>query len=84
MEIVNPAAAFRLLQVLLLVHVGQRLKNFSRIPDDGDLDLADLPDLRRVNIRVDKLRLRSEGLNIASDAIVEPRSDCYNNVGFLQ
>ena len=84
MEIINPAATFRLLQVLLLVHIGQRLKNFTRIPDDGDLNLANLPDLRRVKIRMDKLRLRSEGLNITGDTIVETRSDRYNNVGFLQ
>ena len=84
MEIINPAATFRLLQVLLRVHIGQRLKNFTRIPDDGDLNLANLPDLRRVKIRMDKLRLRSEGLNITGDTIVETRSDRYNNVGFLQ
>src|SRR5699024_11620554 len=49
-------------------HLGEHL---TGIADDGDLDIAVLPDLGRIDIGVDDLRVRGERIEPAGDAVVE-------------
>ena len=44
-------------------------------PDDGDVRVAELSDLRRVDIEVDDLRAGRESCELAGDAVVDVRCD---------
>src|SRR5699024_12641155 len=69
----------------LAAHLREQLgEHLTGIADDGDLDIAVLPDLGRIDIGVDDLRVRGERIEPAGDAGVEAGGDGAEEMGVLE
>ena len=59
------------------------LEHMRAVADDRDVDLDVLVDRRRIDIDVDLLRARREGVEPAGDAVVEARADADHHVAIV-
>src|SRR3546814_3863353 len=53
------------------------------IGDDGQIDTHVLVDRRAIDIDVDLLRMRGEGIEATGDAIIEPRAQRHDQIGLV-
>ncbi len=63
---------------------GELVENHFGVADDGDLGLADLADLRGVDVDVDHLGAGGESPRISRHPVVEPGPNRQDHVGLLQ
>ena len=64
--------------------LGQFRNDFLDRAHDRDVGRAVLGNFRRVDVRVDDLGVRGEGLQDAGDAVIEARAERDQQVGLLQ
>ena len=59
------------------------LEHMGAVADDAEVDLDVLVDRGRVDVDVDLLRLRREGVDAAGDAVVEARADADHQIAVV-
>ena len=83
-EKLQPVGNLRATKTELGVGLAKCGKDLAGIADDGNINFAELANLCRVNVGVDYLRVRREGIQITGNTVVETRANSDEQVGLLQ
>ena len=82
-DLLPPRRDVRLLAGLAVPAGGQRLQRLAAVGDDRHVDADVLVDRGRIDIDVDLLRVRREGIETARHAIVEARADAQHHIAIV-